>query len=109
MGYTAYYYRYDPVSRLPKLLTAGEASDYAHFLNSNISNREAYRRQLRNVLLRREFRSFFATSEKETFGNVDELPSAFKSNEPQEIVFILAYGRLSIPLFKYISMLFPCP
>jgi hypothetical protein len=57
-GYTAYYYRYDPASKLPGLRSPGEVSEYASFLNSNIHNREAYNKQLKSVLLKREFHSF---------------------------------------------------
>ncbi len=57
-AFSARYYRYNPLRNIPEMLEDVKIKEYADFLDGNIYNHKLYRKQLRAVLLRREFKSF---------------------------------------------------
>ncbi len=64
------YYRYDAETKVPVLQSGSFVENYANFLNKNISNRDSYRKQLRSVLLKREWRSFLLRFREKPFATV---------------------------------------
>jgi poly-gamma-glutamate synthesis protein (capsule biosynthesis protein) len=58
-GYQGYYYRYNPCIMIPELVDDVLIKKYAEFLDTNIYNQKLYKKQVRNVLLKREIFSFW--------------------------------------------------
>lgn len=57
-SFKPYYYRYDPIQRIPVQYNGELSEKYALYLNSHIYNEKAYADQVRTGLVRREIRSF---------------------------------------------------